>query len=144
MQFLKLPGAVIPIFFALFLIGCTNGISEAEQHFNTGLVLHLEGRFEEAIVEYDQAIRLDPQYADAYHSLGNVSFVLEQYGRALDNYNEAIRLDPLFANSYAGRAMTYTLLGEDKEAEQDVERAIGLGFDRSTLDGLIEDSKKQR
>ena len=42
------------------------------------------------------------------------------------------------------RAVAYTLLGKDKEAQQDVDRAVALGFDRGMLDEATEEFKKER
>jgi hypothetical protein len=42
------------------------------------------------------------------------------------------------------RAIAYTLLSKDKEAQQDVDRAVELGFDRGALESAIEESKKRR
>ena len=67
-----------------------------------------------------------------------------QYLRAMEDLDETIRLDPQLAHAYANRARAYALLGKDKEAQQDVNRAVGLGFDRDMLDGSIEELKKQR
>ena len=55
-----------------------------------------------AINDYDEAIRLDPQFASAYynrglayHSLG--PFHAEIY---IQDYKEAVRLDPQYIDSY--------------------------------------------
>ena len=54
---------------ALALVGC-GGLSEAEERYNAGVELQEQGSLEEAISEYDEAIRLDPQLADAYNNRG--------------------------------------------------------------------------
>ena len=72
MRYIKLPGVVLVILFTLLLIiGCTNGLTEADQRDNAGREPQQEGRFEDAIAEYDEAIRLDPQDAGAYINRGN-------------------------------------------------------------------------
>ena len=58
--------------------------------------------------------------------------------------SEAIRLDSQLALGYVNRALAYTVLGEDKEAQQDVDRAVGLGIDLGILECALEDAKKQR
>ena len=67
-----------------------------------------------------------------------------QFQRAIRDYDEAIRLDPQLALVYSNRAIAYTLLGKDKEAQQDVDQAVGLGLDRDRLEGAIEELKKQQ
>ncbi len=69
---------------------------------------------------------------------------LSKFQRAIQGYDEAIRLAPSFAVAYVNRARAYTHLGKDKEAQEDVDRAVEPGFERSMLDGQIEELKKQR
>ncbi len=52
---------------------------------------------------------------------------------AIAEYDEAIRLNHRFLEAYVIRAMDYTLMGKDTEAQQDVARAVELGFDRTLL-----------
>ena len=80
----------------------------------------------------------------AYNNRAATYFQLDQIERAFQDWGEAIRIDPEFANPYASRALAYTILGDDKEAQQDVERAVGLGLDRGMLDGAIAGVKKRR
>ena len=81
-------------------------------------------------------------------ALGIYSFVqlgsLVQLERAIQDCDEAIRLNPNLAIAYANRASDYTLLSRDDEAQQDVDRAVGLGFDRDTLARTIKELKSQR
>lgn len=41
-------------------------MSQAEERYNAGVELQQQGRLQEAVAEYDEAIRLDLQYAEAY------------------------------------------------------------------------------
>nr|ABZ06472.1 putative TPR domain protein [uncultured marine microorganism HF4000_010I05] len=144
MRFASMPGAVLLIFFALFLIGCSDGLTEAQQRNNAGVEHQRKGRLREAIKDYNEAIGLDAQLAEPYYNRGNAYFSHGQYPRAIQDYNEAIRLDPGYAVAYANRAQAYTFLGQDKEAQQDVDRAAGLGIDRAILDRVIEKLRSQR
>ena len=46
--------------------------SRSDNHFSAGLELQKQRRFTEAIAEYDEATRLNPQYAPAYNNRGIV------------------------------------------------------------------------
>ena len=137
-------GAVLPILFALLLIGCSSGLSEAEKRNKAGVELQKEGRLEEAIAQYGEAIRLDPKLILTYDNRGAALLILGAYQRAIDDYDEVIHLDPALAHAYGNRAIAYTFIGKDKEAQQDVDQAVGLGFDRGKLNSTIEEIKKQR
>jgi len=57
MRFARKPGAVLPIFFGLILIGCTGGLAEAEQRYTAGVKLQREGRLPTAPVVFkDRAL----------------------------------------------------------------------------------------
>ena len=45
-----------------------------------------------------------------------------------------IRLNPEHADAYASRALAYTCLDMEAEAQQDINRAVELGFDRALLE----------
>ena len=144
MRFPGMSGAVLPIFFILFLVACSGGLSKAEHLNEAGVDLQLEGRFEDPIVKYDEAIRINSQPARAYTNRAGVYLIVGQPEEAIQDFNEAIRLDPDSAFLYANRALAYTMHGKDKAAQQDFDRAVELGIDRGALAGTIEELKKQR
>ena len=117
--------------------------SQSDKHFQIGIELAEQGRPQEATVEFDEAIRRDPQDADAYNLRGNVYRDLSQHERAIQDYNEAIRLDPGFADAYKNRALAYTVLGNHVDAEKDVELALVLGMAPGELESAIEDIRNR-
>jgi tetratricopeptide (TPR) repeat protein len=62
-----------------------------------------KGDYRRAIVDYSEAIRLDPRYPHAYNYRGLAYFQERDYDRALADYDEAIRLDPKYAHAYENR-----------------------------------------
>ena len=66
----------------LALAACV-GLSEAEERYNAGVDLQEEGRLLEAIAEYDEAIRLDPELAGAYVNRGAAYDDLGQLDRSI-------------------------------------------------------------
>ncbi|MFQ6026907.1 MAG: tetratricopeptide repeat protein, partial [Dehalococcoidia bacterium] len=81
--------------------------SESSQHVKSGISLAEQAQLEEAIVEFDEAIRLDPKLAKAYYHRGNAYRSLEQYELAFQSYNDAVRVNSRFAAAYADRAITH-------------------------------------
>jgi tetratricopeptide (TPR) repeat protein len=45
-------------------------MQEAEQACRRGTAYWIKGQLDRAIADYTQAIRLDPEYAEAYHNRG--------------------------------------------------------------------------
>ncbi len=107
------------------LLGC-GSLSKAEKHFNTGGELYDQGRLEEAIAEYDEAIRLDPQLTLAYNNRAATYVNLGQYQKAIQDYDKVIRLNPQLVVAYNNRGFAYDELGQHERAIQDYDEAIRL------------------
>ena len=103
--------------------------AQALASFQAGAALHQEGRMEEAIAEYGEAIRLDPQLAMAYDNRGNAYAEMGQYRRAIQDYDEAIRLDPKNAAGYYSRGFANFELDRFERAMEDFDKAVRLCLD---------------
>jgi Tfp pilus assembly protein PilF len=61
----------------------------------------------EAVKDYDEAIRLNPQSAEAYYKRGFVYQKMGQRERAIDDFDKAVHIDPQFVRAYSNRAFAY-------------------------------------
>jgi len=70
----------------------------------------------QAYVEFIKAVEADPQNKDAYHALGHLYFLRQEYAKAIDAFQKALRIDPNFseASNYLGKSLE--LSGRDEEA----------------------------
>ena len=82
--------------------------------------------YEEALEDFDEAIRLQSNRADAYHYRGAVKFRLGQVSNALEDFDEAIRLDPNNLNTYLNRGIIKNRLSEYSSAILDFDAVIRL------------------
>jgi len=87
---------------------------EAEKHLFAGYELAEQGRFGDAIAEYDDAIRLEPTYASAYNLRGLAHRNLGEHELGIQDLDEAIGLDPRMARAYYNRGGIYLRMGEYK------------------------------
>ena len=78
-----------------------------------------------AAADFDEAVRLDPNFAFAHYARGAGAFFSLRRGEVAD-FDEAIRLDPTFALAYLGRAKAWYFKGDYKRAEADYSAAIRL------------------
>jgi tetratricopeptide (TPR) repeat protein len=60
--------------------------------------------YDKAIKDFDEAIRLDPQFATTFALRGNAWFAKKDYDKAIKDFAEAIRLDPKDARAFNSRA----------------------------------------
>jgi tetratricopeptide (TPR) repeat protein len=80
-----------------------------------GNLLRKQGNFEEATIQYQAAITLDPKSALAYYKLGNVLDDQDQLDEAIAALQEAIRINPDYAEAY--NLLGYVLKRQNKLAE---------------------------
>lgn len=85
-----------------------------------------EQYLKEAIEEYDKAIRLSPNFAEAYNNRGVAKDELGQYTEAIKDYSKAIELKSDYAEAYNNRANVNSRLGKDIEAIKDYDKAIEI------------------
>ena len=113
-----------------------------------------EGRYDQAIADYTEAIRLDPQQADALLNRGWTFFVKEDYDTAIADFEGALKVDPELAGAYEGRGVCHREMERYDEAIRDFTEAIrrvqsdpGVYQRRATtyqLAGRLEEALKDR
>ena len=78
------------------------------------------------IADYDEAIRLNPAYVDAYNNRGLARKKQGDVDGALADYDEAIRLNPAHVDAYNNRGVVRSDLGDVDGALADYDKAIRL------------------
>ena len=96
--------------------------SSAFKVYNQGVDLIRAKKFAAAQIKFEQAIRDNPNFAEAHNNLG---FTLRQqgpqnYGKALEHYNKAIQLKPSMAETYEYRGVLFAKMGNKSDAEKDL------------------------
>ncbi|MDZ7956216.1 tetratricopeptide repeat protein [Nostoc sp. DedQUE09] len=84
------------------------------------------GKYDGAVEDFNQAIKLDPQNALAYNRRGDAYYRLGDYEQAQADSSQAILLNPQDANAYFDRGFALSALGKYKEAIADYTQAIKL------------------
>jgi tetratricopeptide (TPR) repeat protein len=93
---------------------------------NLGNALTAEGKTEEAIRCYREAVRWQPDYAQAHCNLGNAYAALKRRGEALEEYEKALRANPKLARAQYHLANLLLAEGEAAAAAEHYQRALAL------------------
>ncbi len=97
-----------------------------EQWLEEGNVLIGITRYQEALTAFEQAIRLDPNFAVVHNNKGWALNRLGRYQEGLIACEQAIRLDPNLAYAYNNKGWALNSLGRYQEALTAFEQAIRL------------------
>lgn len=67
---------------------------------------------ENAIKHYTEALRLKPEYPEAYNNRGNSYRYISEYDLAIQDYDRALQFKPDLAQAYVNRTIVYDHKGE--------------------------------
>jgi len=101
-------------------------------HFNLGAELERQGKIPEAISHYLEALRIEPEYADAHCNLASAlikSSIPDRLQQSRIHLTEAIRINPAFAEAYNVSGVNYMLQGQWNEAAGQFSEAARLSPD---------------
>jgi tetratricopeptide (TPR) repeat protein len=86
---------------------------------NRGVAYRLKGEYDRALTDYDEAIRLNPNSANAHNNRGIIYRIKGDYDRAIGDYDEAILLENDFPAAFYNRAIAYSDKGDYDRALTD-------------------------
>jgi len=95
-------------------------------HQNLGTALLQQGRSEEAIAQFGEAMRIDPANATAHYNFGNVLFQQGRTEEAIAHYREAARLNPANADAHNNLGVALFQQGKTGEAIAHYREAVRL------------------
>lgn len=88
-----------------------------------------EGRIDEAVIEFENAIKLSSNYVNVRNSLGICYGIKSRLDEALKEFDEAISLDPNETMAIHNKGLIYSMKGESKKAKEYFKRADSLSPD---------------
>lgn len=68
--------------------------SESKRLYGEGVKYALAGLYSQAAQIFEQAVKLDPQFADAHFALGHAYFDMGRWQKAIDSFERAVELNP--------------------------------------------------
>ena len=105
-----------------------------------GLAQFKTGDFGAAIDSFGNGIAADKRNPQLFYDRGLVEFTRGNYRAAIltDGFDGAIKLDAEFTDAYVKRGIAHALLGDDEDAQRDIDKAVALGADREAIQNELD------
>lgn len=107
----------------------------AKVYVNRGLAQLGQGNKKAAIDDYNQALSLTPNYAEAYYERASIRSEQADKQEAFGDYTKAIQLQPKYIDAYIGRGELRSLQGDKTGAIADYTQAIDIDADSTQIYG---------
>jgi tetratricopeptide (TPR) repeat protein len=99
----------------------TGQASAARTYFTQGQDFAKKQSWYLAIQAYQQAVRLDSKFIEAWNNLGHAYRKTKEYDKALEAYKRALELKPDYANAHEYLGRTYLAMGNKNAAMREYE-----------------------
>src|SRR5688572_19401905 len=98
---------IIAIVVVLSVLSCESKESRLQSFLLKGNTSFKEGDEERALYYYNEALKIDPCFVDAFTNLGTVHHNAGRYDEAIGSYTKAIECQPAYFNARMNRANSY-------------------------------------
>ena len=99
---------------------------KADDFFIQGVDKQRKGDNQGAILAYNDAIKINPNFSEAYIKRGNARDDLGDKQGAIEDYNQALKINPNYAKAYYNRGTARYDLGDKQSAIADYNQAIKI------------------
>jgi tetratricopeptide (TPR) repeat protein len=101
---------------------------KADDFFLQGDEKYKTGDLKGAVENYSQALRLNPNYGEAYFGRGDARGDLGDKQGAIEDLTQAIRINPNQLRSYGSRGVFRSLSGDQEGAKADFQKALKISI----------------
>ena len=111
------------------LWGRVNGVFPGvvqEGYYNLGVYYSEQGRVDEAIEQFNTAIKINPRHAQAHNNLGIAYTKKMMFNEAIAEYKRALVLDPRHAKAYYNLGIAYFKQSKFDQAITEFKNAIAV------------------
>ena len=121
----------------------TEYVKSGTKYLDRGDKNNNKADYDLAIAEFDRAIKLDPNIAEAYFGRGRGYLRKGDNSRAVADYSQAIRLNPNDIISYSNRGRAYARMGDYDNAVADFESALRIDPNNTAIKQNLEKARKK-
>jgi tetratricopeptide (TPR) repeat protein len=100
---------------------------DAETHYRNGMLLKQDGKSDEAVAEFEQAIESDPTFQSACDAVDEILSRRREWDRVIACWTRVIAAQPGNAHAYLERGGAYSQKHDLANALSDADKACSLG-----------------
>jgi len=114
-------------------ISCTrNPTRDKQRFFESGERYFRMNKCPEAVIQYRNALQVDPRYSEAYFRLGVCYASLERWSDAFNAWQETVQLDPSHIEAHLHLAELYLNSRDENNAEKQASIVLAQDRDNAT------------
>ena len=124
---IRLKKLLIFVLLAFIVAGCTSDDDKKLGHLEKGQAYFEKGEYQSAVLEFKNAVQIDPQYVAAYiplaetfMKLGDLQNAFNVYAKVAELAPDNIEADPGKADLYIFQGNFFASLGETAKAEKNL------------------------
>jgi len=133
----KIVLVIIIIIFSIFCLDIIGGlaeennaidhnISKSQELYYYGNTFYYQGKYEEAVDAYDQAISLNLKYIDAWFNKGLAFEAMGRNIESIEAYDEVIKFDPNYSKAFLEKGVIFIKLYRYKESIVQFDNALNI------------------
>ncbi|MDA9261301.1 sulfotransferase, partial [Planktomarina temperata] len=97
-----------------------------EVYNNMGVALEVQGKLEEAIKTFTNALTIKPDYSEPYNNMANILSGQGKLEEAIKTYKKALAIKPGYAEAYFNMGVALQDQGNLEEAIEAYNKALGI------------------
>jgi tetratricopeptide (TPR) repeat protein len=123
-------------------LACTS--DNVVAHYGLGNALFEKGRVDDAVVQYEKALEINPDYAEACNNLGNALLQQGKVNEAITQLQRALQLNPDLADARNNLGNALLQQGKADEAIAQLQRALQLNPDLANTHDIVGNALLQK
>lgn len=128
--------ALLSIMILFIFAGCDG--MKADKNYEDGKNLYDEGKFEESIEAYKNAIEFNPKNPKYYYKIAGCLKRLNKQSEAVNWYEKAIDVDENYIDAYEKLIQLHISLNNKDAAQKVADDALELFKDQESIDDINE------
>jgi tetratricopeptide (TPR) repeat protein len=124
----RLAAFAAALLLAAFLSAGAVSAQDVKALVDQGLVYCEQGKFDQAIDNFTQALKAKPNDPQLYTYRGRAKWAKGANTQALADYDQALKIDPKFGWAYNNRALVYYNMEDFQKALEELRQAQAAGY----------------